>query len=95
MNENHRSLFVGLDTPVPLLNGSSRIYINLDNAASTPSMAAVKKAVDDFLPYYSSVHRGSGFKSQVSTYAYVQSRQSVLGFISANQFTAAGAKLNS
>jgi hypothetical protein len=50
MNKNHRNLFVGLDTPVPLLNGSSRIYINLDNAASTPSMAAVKKEVDDFLP---------------------------------------------
>jgi len=85
MNKNHRNLFVGLDTPVPLLNGSSRTYINLDNAASTPSMAAVKKAVDDFLPYYSSVHRGTGFKSQVSTYAYDQSRHSVLDFISANE----------
>src|SRR5450759_453763 len=85
MNKNHRNLFVGLDTPVPLLNGSSRTYINLDNAASTPSMATVKKAVDDFLPYYSSVHRGTGFKSQVSTYAYDQSRHSVLDFISANE----------
>jgi len=85
MTEDYRSLFVGLDAPVPLLNGQSRAYINLDNAASTPSLQAVKKAIDDFLPYYSSVHRGTGFKSQISTHAYDQARRSVLQFLGASE----------
>ncbi len=84
MTEDFRSLFVGLDAPVPLLNGQSRSYINLDNAASTPSLRAVKQAIDDFLPYYSSVHRGTGFKSQVSTHAYDQARLAVLHFLGAD-----------
>src|SRR4030067_515934 len=79
-----RPLFVGLDAPIPLLDGSLRRYTNLDNAASTPSMKAVQQAVDDFLVYYSSVHRGTGFKSQLSTHAYEQARQIVMNFVGAN-----------
>ncbi len=74
------ALFVGLDVETPLLNGSSRRYINLDNAASTPSMLAVQQAVDRFLRYYSSVHRGTGFKSQLSTHFYEEARRTVLDF---------------
>jgi cysteine desulfurase/selenocysteine lyase len=81
---DYRHLFVGLDAQVPLLNGDCRCYINLDNAASTPPLRAVQQAVDDFLVYYSSVHRGTGFKSQLSTHAYEQSRQIVLEFLGAN-----------
>lgn len=81
---DYRSLFVGLDTPVPLLDGSQRVYVNLDNAASTPSFLAVKESVDAFLDYYSSVHRGMGFKSQVSTHAYEAARQAVLDFVGAD-----------
>ena len=33
-----RSLIVGIDTLVPTLDGSTRPYINLDNAASTPPL---------------------------------------------------------
>ena len=84
MTDAYRSLFVGLDAPVPLLNGPARPYVNLDNAASTPSLKAVKQAIDDFLPYYSSVHRGTGFKSQLSTHAYDQARHSVLRFLGAD-----------
>ncbi len=80
-----RDLFVGVDQKVPLLDGSTGAYINLDNAASTPAMSAVKQTVDRFLAYYSSVHRGTGFKSQVSTYAYDQARQDVLRFLGANE----------
>jgi cysteine desulfurase/selenocysteine lyase len=36
------------------------------------------------LVYYSSVHRGSGFKSQLSTHAYEQSRQIVMNFVGAD-----------
>ncbi len=84
LNTNYRPLFIGLEALIPLLDGTQRCYTNLDNAASTPPMKAVQKAVDDFLVYYSSVHRGSGYKSQLSTYAYEQSRQIVMDFVGAN-----------
>ena len=81
---DYRPLFVGLDAQIPLLDGRCCRYTNLDNAASTPPMKAVQQAVNDFLVYYSSVHRGTGFKSQLSTQAYEQSRQMVLRFFGAN-----------
>ena len=84
MPSDFRSLFVGLDAQTPLLNGGCRCYVNLDNAASTPPLKAVQQAVDDFLVYYSSVHRGTGFKSQLSTHAYEQARHIVLDFLGAD-----------
>jgi cysteine desulfurase/selenocysteine lyase len=84
---NYRSLFIGLDAEIPLLDGSCRCYINLDNAASTPPLKAVQQAVDGFLTYYSSVHRGTGFKSQISTHAYEQARQIVNHFLGADPST--------
>jgi len=59
-----------LDQRVPRLDGSLGRYINFDNAASTPPMRAVEAAVRSFMPWYSSVHRGTGFKSQLATHAY-------------------------
>jgi len=47
-------------------------------------MKAVQQAVDHFLTFYSSVHRGTGFKSQLSTQAYERSRQVVMEFVCAN-----------
>src|SRR5512143_4115429 len=79
-----RSLFAGLDSVVPLLDGSRRVYINLDNAASTPSFQVVKDSVNGFLEYYSSVHRGMGFKSQLSTHAYEAARAAVMAFTGAD-----------
>ena len=84
MTTNYRNLFVGLDAPTPLLDGACHPYINLDNAASTPPLKAVQQAVDDFLVYYSSVHRGTGFKSQLSTHAYEQARHIVMDFVGAD-----------
>ncbi len=86
-NHNFASLFVGLDVLVPLLNGNHQRYINLDNAASTPALLAVQKSVNDYLIYYSSVHRGTGFKSQLSTHAYEKARQIVLDFLGASEAT--------
>jgi selenocysteine lyase/cysteine desulfurase len=82
---SYRDLFVGVDTQVPLLDGSQRAYINLDNAASTPALRAVQQTIEAFLPYYSSVHRGTGFKSQLSTHAYEQARLAVLAFLNADR----------
>jgi cysteine desulfurase/selenocysteine lyase len=84
---DYRSLFIGLDAEIPLFDGSCRCYINLDNAASTPPLKAVQQVVDGFLTYYSSVHRGTGFKSQISTHAYEQARQIVMHFLGADPAT--------
>ena len=70
----------GAGWPVPCADGVERPYRDLDCAASTPAMVAVADAVADFLPRYSSVHRGAGFKSRVSTAAYEDARMAVLEF---------------
>jgi len=75
-----RPALVGADIEVPLMSGELRRYVNLDYAASTPPLAAVLVAVRRFLPYYSSVHRGAGYKSQVSTAAYEGARDVVFRF---------------
>jgi cysteine desulfurase/selenocysteine lyase len=85
--QDYGSLFIGLEAEVPLLDGSCCCYINLDNAASTPPLKAVQQAVDGFLSYYSSVHRGTGFKSQLSTFAYEQAREIVMHFVGADPTT--------
>jgi selenocysteine lyase/cysteine desulfurase len=83
-NPTYRNLFYGLDIQVPLLDGGSRTYINLDNAASTPAFLSVQNTINEFMKYYSSVHRGTGFKSQLSTHAYEQARRAVLQFLGAD-----------
>jgi len=84
---HYSDLFVGLDVQTPSLNGSKIRYINLDNAASTPPLRSVLKAINDFSMYYSSVHRGTGFKSQLSTYVYEQARHATLRFVGADPRT--------
>jgi len=81
---NIRDQIIGIDTQVPLLDGSLTGYVNFDNAATAPVLAEVLQVVNDFMPWYSSVHRGSGFKSVVSTEAYEQARQIVCDFFGAN-----------
>ena len=74
---------IGAETVVPCVDGRSRRYVNLDYAASTPVMAAVWDAVEAFVPWYSSVHRGSGVKSQVSTAAFEDARETIAEFVGA------------
>ena len=84
---NFRDRIVGLNRQVPLLDGRLVPYVNLDNAASTPPFRDVVEAVDRFLPYYSSVHRGTGFKSRLSTVAYDQAHEIIGRFVGADQET--------
>jgi selenocysteine lyase/cysteine desulfurase len=78
---------VGLDRMVPLLDGRLRPYVNLDNAATTPALTDVADAVAEFLPLYSSVHRGSGFKSRLSTLVYDQAHDIIARFVGADPET--------
>ena len=73
----------GADMEVPLADGTLRRYVNLDCAASTPALEGVVDAVTAALPWYSSVHRGAGHLSQVSTRLYEAARQSVAAFVGA------------
>ena len=79
-----RERIVGVNQQVPLLNGDTRIYINFDNAASTPALREVLDAVNEFMNWYSSVHRGTGLKSKVATQAYDDAHRSVAEFVGAN-----------
>jgi len=72
-----RPAVVGASVQVPLVSGKWRQYVNLDYAASTPPLAAVVHSLELFLPYYSSVHRGAGYKSQIATAAYEGARERV------------------
>jgi selenocysteine lyase/cysteine desulfurase len=74
---------LGEDAEVPCLDGRTRRYVNLDYAASTPVLEAVWQAVEAFMPWYSSVHRGTGLKSQIATDAYEDARGTVARFVGA------------
>jgi cysteine desulfurase / selenocysteine lyase len=80
---SYQDLFT-VDPLVPRLDGSLGPYINFDNAASTPPLRAVEATVRAFMPWYSSVHRGTGFKSQLATDAYEQARAITLSFVGAD-----------
>lgn len=75
---------VGHEQTVPVLGGSPRRYVNLDNAASTPALAEVLATVNRFMNWTSSVHRGTGLKSRVATQAWEDARRTVAGFVGAH-----------
>ncbi|ADL12169.1 aminotransferase class V-fold PLP-dependent enzyme [Acetohalobium arabaticum] len=79
-----RREIIGVGTKVPLNNGRHIQYINFDNAASTPAFRRVNHKVEEFLAWYSNVHRGSGFKSQLATEVYDKVRRLVADFVGAD-----------
>ena len=74
---------LGSDTEVLCADGRACRYVNLDYAASTPALPEVWDAVEAFMPWYSSVHRGSGEKSRVATEAFEGVRDEVRSFVGA------------
>jgi selenocysteine lyase/cysteine desulfurase len=78
--EDALATLVGAHVPVPCLDGIERPYRDLDCAASTPALAVVADQVDAFVPWYSSVHRGAGYKSRRATAAYERARATVHRF---------------
>ena len=69
---------------VPTLTGVVD-YANFDHAASTPALVGVKQAVDTALRTYSSVHRGNGWASRVTSSWYEQARAEVAAFVGARE----------
>lgn len=74
---------LGADLEVPVKGGRLVSYANLDYAASAPCLEPVSAAVAAALPAYSSVHRGAGYASQLTTARYEQARHTVRAFVGA------------
>jgi selenocysteine lyase/cysteine desulfurase len=81
---NYRNLVVGVDTKIPLANGQLTTAINFDNAASTPPLVSVMEEITKFSTMYSSIHRGTGYKSQVSSQLFEEARSIILKFVNAD-----------
>jgi len=79
--ENWEDLVVGNHTPVPLLDGTTGAFINLDSASTAPALSAVVSAVSRLMPNYGSVGRGGGWKSELCTTTYERSRTVVARFV--------------
>jgi len=81
---NYRHLIIGADTKIPLSNGHYTTAINFDNAASTPPFVSVMEEINQFATMYSSIHRGTGYKSQYSSKLFEEARSIVLKFVNAD-----------
>ncbi len=79
-----RQFIVGVEEKITLLDGRRRPYINLDNAASTPTISVITDKVNEFLKWYSNVHRGTGFKSKLSSHIFEEARDTIAKFVHAD-----------
>jgi cysteine desulfurase/selenocysteine lyase len=82
--ETIRQFIVGVEESVPLIDGRTRTYINFDNAASTPTISLVTEAINEFLKWYSNVHRGTGYKSKLSSWVFEEAREIIARFVNAD-----------
>lgn len=85
INNPFRKLVAGVDTEVPLSDGTYTTAINLDNAATTPPFLSVMEQINKFAPWYSSIHRGKGYKSRISTDIYENGRDIIKNFVKADK----------
>ena len=79
--------FVGDDLWVSVLDGGPRTYVDLDTAATSSASVAVARAVQEFLPWYASVHRGAGIKSQITSARYEEARETMVRFVGGDPAT--------
>lgn len=79
--DNIRGFIVGVDDPVELPDGSKKVMVNFDNAATTPALKPVMEEVDSKLKTYGSIGRGFSAKSNISTEIYENTRDKVLSFV--------------
>ncbi|HET7761221.1 MAG TPA: aminotransferase class V-fold PLP-dependent enzyme [Phycicoccus sp.] len=70
---------------VPTVTGEWVEYANLDHAASTPAFERVVRAVETATRTYSSVHRGTGWLSRVTSAHYEAAREEVARFVGARE----------
>lgn len=85
--ERRLGALVGVDVVVPVAGGREVRAVDLDAGATSPASVAVAAAVVAALPHTSSVHRGTGWKSQVTSARYEAARETVLAFAGADPAT--------
>lgn len=76
---------VGSDLIVETVHGEFLDYAPFDHAASTAPLASVARAVHKATETYSSVHRGQGYASQVTSAYYEAAREEVARFVGARE----------
>lgn len=79
-----RNSVVGVNEQAPLLNGAYTTAINFDNAATTPPFCSVMREINRYAPWYSSIHRGTGYKSLLSSDLYDEGRRHIKAFVGAD-----------
>jgi selenocysteine lyase/cysteine desulfurase len=80
---DYSGLIYGYDQKVPTKFGLKR-YLNLDNAASAPPFKRIIKLILKESLWYSSIHRGAGYKSRYLTERYEESRKTIADFVNAD-----------
>lgn len=80
----YRDLVIGTNSTVPIQNDRFTNEINFDNAATTPPFKTVLQELVDFAPLYASVHRGAGFKSEITSRKYEEARYIIMDFLKAD-----------
>lgn len=83
-HDNYRNWVIGADATVPLSNGTYVIGVNFDNAATTPPFISVMEEINRFAAWYSSIHRGKGYKSMLSSEIYENGRSIIQSFVGAD-----------
>ncbi|ACL70748.1 aminotransferase class V-fold PLP-dependent enzyme [Halothermothrix orenii] len=79
-----RGQVVGVNKKVPLSNNRLSTYVNFDNAATTPPFKSVIERITEFAGWYSSIHRGKGYKSRLCSTIYEEARGDILNFVKAD-----------
>jgi len=74
----------GINEKVLTLGNKKTRFVYLDNAASTPPLISVWRQVSDYLNWYAGVHRGTGYKSLISSLIYDECHQIVARFVGAD-----------
>ncbi len=74
----------GINQRILVRGKKKKRYIHFDNAASTPALVPVLNDMSRFLEWYSGVHRGTGYKSMVSSRVYDDCHQVIGRFVNAD-----------
>ena len=83
--DNIRDYVVGLNEKMELEDGTEKVVVNFDNAATTPALQPVVDEMTDKLQKYGSIGRGFSPKSNYSTDLYNETRKKVLDFVGADE----------
>ena len=79
-----KKLVVGTEHMVPTIGGKRVAVVNFDHAATTSPLHGVMERIFHFSEVYSSVHRGLGYKSMVSSDVYESGRIRLMRFVGAD-----------